>query len=140
MSWIANPLALSPGLEIRTNGKKIIKMEAEKFYYQVDLEIVLKGTDFVFGFINISHIPYTKFEELFRDQVTREKFLFDDSLSYFIEEDLYIKHKEFFDKEIPFTFDFSLFTYSVSLSGDTMDKYKKDYYEELPPKLAKFKG
>jgi hypothetical protein len=110
---------------------KRINME-KKYYYQVYLEVVLKGSDFVFGFINISHIPYKKFEQLFMDQVRDEKFLFDDSLGYFIEEDLYFKNREFFDKEIPFTFDFKLFEYSVTLSGDDLSKLKKNYYEELP--------
>ena len=109
----------------------------ENFYYQVHLEVVLKGADFVFGFINISHIPYRKFEELFMDQVVHETFLFDDSMSYFIEEELYNQHKEYLDREIPFTFDFNLFEYSVSLTGDKMDKYKKDYYEELPALFEK---
>ena len=104
----------------------------KKYYYQVHLEVVLKGADFVFGFINISHIPYSKFEELFLDQVGTERFLFDEGMSYFIEEDLYMRNKEFFDKKIPFTFDFSLFEYSVALTGDDFSKLKKNYYEELP--------
>ncbi len=105
----------------------------ENYYYQVYLEVALRGADYVFGFINISHIPYSKFEELFKPQVTYERCLFDDSLGYMIEEELYNKHKEFFDEEIPFTFDFNLFEYSVSLAGDKLEKYKKDYYEEPPP-------
>lgn len=107
----------------------------KKYYYKVYLEVVKKGADFVFGYINISNIPYSKFEELFRDQVGDERFLFDDSIGYFIEEELYLKHKEYLDKNIPFTFDFTLFEYSVSLAGDEFDKLKKDYYEELPPLL-----
>jgi hypothetical protein len=107
----------------------------KKYYYQVYLEIVLKGADFVFGFINLSHIPYNKFEELFRDQVRHERFLFDDSMGYFIEPELYKKHKEYLDDEVPITFDFSLFDYSVGLSSVEVQKYKKDYYEELPPLL-----
>ena len=105
----------------------------KKYYYQVYLEIVLKGAGFVFGFINISHIPYSKFEELFRDQVRHERFLFDDSMGYFIEAELYKKHKEYLDEEVPIMFDFSLFDYSVGLSSVEVQKYKKDYYEELPP-------
>jgi len=104
----------------------------KKYYYKVHLEVVLKGADFIFGFINISHIPYSKLEELFFDQVVTEKFLFDEGMSYFIEEDLYMKNKVFFDKEIPFTFDFNLFDYSVSLTGDDLSKLKRNYYEELP--------
>lgn len=104
----------------------------KKYYYKVHLEVVLKRADFIFGFINISHIPYSKLEELFFDQVVTEKFLFDEGMSYFIEEDLYMKNKVFFDKEIPFTFDFNLFDYSVSLTGDDLSKLKRNYYEELP--------
>lgn len=109
----------------------------DNYYYQVDLEVVLKNTDYVFGFINISHIPYSKLDELFRSQVTYERFLFDDSLGYIIDQELYNEHKEFFDNEIPFTFDFSLFEYSVGLSGDLIEKYEKHYYEELPPLFDK---
>ncbi|WP_158800589.1 hypothetical protein [Pedobacter sp. L105] len=108
----------------------------KKYYYQVDLTVALTTSEFVFGYINISHIPYFKFMELFKDQVVNEKFLFDDSLSYFIDEELYIKHKEFFDKEIPFAFDFGLFEYSVSLSSVDAQNYQKNYYEELPPLLT----
>lgn len=104
----------------------------KKYYYQVHLEVVLKGAEFIFGFINISHIPYKKFEELFMNQVRTERFLFDEGMSYFIEEDLYMRNKEFFDKKIPFTFDFNLFEYSVALTGDDFSKLKKNYYEELP--------
>src|ERR1700744_4370394 len=107
------------------------------YYYKVDLEIVLKKSDYVFGFINISHIPYSKFDEMFKSQVTYEKFLFDDSLGYIIDEELYNQHKDFLDKEIPFKFDFKLFDYSVSLSGDKIEKYKKDYYTEPPPLFDK---
>lgn len=106
-----------------------------KYYYKVYLEIVLKGEDSIFGYINISNIPYSKLEELFRDQVTDERFLFDDSIGYFIEEALYLEHKTYLDKNIPFTFDFDLFIYSVGLTSVEVDKYKKDYYEELPPLL-----
>ena len=104
----------------------------KKYFYQVDLEVVLKGSDFVFGFINISHIPYIKFEELFFEKVTTERFLFDEGMGYSITEELYSKHKSFLDKEIPFTFDFNLFEYSVTMAGDDISKLKKNYYEELP--------
>ena len=107
----------------------------KKYYYQVHLEVVLNGADFVFGFINISHISYQKFEELFLDQITNERFLFDDGMSYFIERSLYNKHKEFFDNEIPFTFNFDLFEYSVALTGDDYSKLEPTYYTELPPPL-----
>jgi hypothetical protein len=107
-------------------------MEKE-YYYKIYLEVVLKEADFVFGYINISNIPYSKFYELFRDQVTEERFLFDDSIGYFIEKELYLQHKEYLGENIPFTFDFDLFVYSVGLRGVDQQKYKKDYYEELPP-------
>lgn len=112
----------------------------KKYYYQVHLEVVLKGSNFVFGFINISHIPYQKFEELFRDQVTNERFMFDYGMSYFIEKNLYNKNKEFLDNEIPFTFDFDLFEYSVALTGDDYSKLKPYYYDELPPRWVNANG
>jgi len=93
----------------------------------------LLNTNFVFGFINISDIPYKKLEELFKDQFTDEEFLFDETAGYSINQELYNKHKEFFDTKIPFTFDFNLFQYDVGFSGDTMDTYTKDYYDEMPP-------
>jgi hypothetical protein len=62
----------------------------EKYYYQLYLQIVLRGADYVFGYINVSRIPYEKFYELFQDQVTTETFLFDD-VSYFIDTELYQK-------------------------------------------------
>jgi len=105
----------------------------KKYYYKIYLEVVLKGADFVFGFINISHITYQKLEELFKDQVTDERFLFDDSIGYLINKELYKKHKDYLDKEVPFTFDFDLFEYSVGLSSVEEHKYQKDYYDELPP-------
>jgi hypothetical protein len=103
----------------------------EKYYYQVYLE--LWRNDELFGMVNISHIPYIKFEELFKDQITKEKFLWEDIAGYWITEELYHKHKEYLDKEMPFKFDFTLFEYSIGLCGDKMEKYKKDYYDELPP-------
>lgn len=109
--------------------------ESKKCYYQIYLEVALRTESDVFGFINISHIPYSKFEEVFMNQAKEynQKYLFDDSVGYSIDERLYHEYKDFFDAEVPFKFDFSLFEYSVSMAGDTMDKYKKDYYEELPP-------
>ena len=105
----------------------------EKYYYQVYLDVVLRNEEHMFGSINISHIPYKKLEELFLDQVVAERFLFDDAMSYQISEKLYKKNKKFFDEEIFFRFDFDLFEYSVSLTGDLMSKYQPDYYSELPP-------
>ncbi|MEE1946450.1 hypothetical protein VRU48_15100 [Pedobacter sp. KR3-3] len=107
-------------------------MKKEKYYYQVHLEVVLKGADFVFGFINISHIPFEKFEEMFLDQVKQERFLFDEGMGYAIKKKTYLKHKKYLDKEVPFTFDFKLFSYSVHLTGDKLDKLPKWYYEKLP--------
>ena len=105
----------------------------DKYYYIIDLEVSLKGSKYVFGFINISHIPYSKFEELFKDQVTNEHFLFDDVHGYSIDKELYLKHKAFFDKEIPFDFDFNLFEYNVGLAGIKPEEYKPNYYTERPP-------
>ncbi|MDR6197971.1 hypothetical protein QE357_005083 [Siphonobacter sp. BAB-5404] len=47
---------------------------AKKYFYQVNLEVVLKKADFVFGFINISHISYEKLFELLGNQITDERF------------------------------------------------------------------
>jgi hypothetical protein len=107
-------------------------MSKKRYYYKVDLEVSLPNADYVFGYIDISHIPYSKLEELFQDQIKEEQFLFEDR-SYFITENVYKKHKEYLDYEIPFKFDFSIFEYSVGLSGVEIDKYKKDYHENLPP-------
>ena len=40
----------------------------KSLHYQVHLEVNLKGDEFIFGFIDISHISYNKLKELFRDQ------------------------------------------------------------------------
>lgn len=105
----------------------------KKFYYQVDLEVSLIGGEHMFGLINISHIPYKKFEELFKSQIKNERFLFDDSIGYVIDRDVYERHNEYLDKEVPFTFDFDIFNYTVGISSVKVEDYKKDYYEELPP-------
>ncbi|MDT3403736.1 hypothetical protein [Mucilaginibacter terrae] len=107
------------------------------YFYQAYLEIVLVSTNTILGFINISHISYEKFEIIFSNQINNERFLFDDSMSYFIGEDLYKEHKEFLDEAIPFKFNFDLFSYSVSLTGDSMENYVKDYYTELPQPFEK---
>lgn len=109
----------------------------EEHYYVVDLMVSLKTSEFVFGFINISHIPYEKLEEIFEDEITSERFLFDDIGGYIIEEKLYLKHKEFLDKEVGFTFDFSLFDYSVGLSSIEVSKSDKYYHKVLPPFFEK---
>jgi len=103
----------------------------KSLHYQVHLEVNLKGDEFIFGFINISHIPYNKFEELFRDQIGDERFLFDDIPNYQINENLYLLNKEFLDKEIPFTFDFKIFEYNVGFCSTKKDE--KYYHKELPP-------
>lgn len=108
----------------------------KNYYYKVYLEVVLKGADSVFGYINISNIPYSKLEELFKSQFVNERFMFDSVNGYFIEEALYLEHKEYLDKNIPFTFDFNLFDYSVGLTSVEAHKYNKDYYEDLPPLLG----
>jgi hypothetical protein len=107
----------------------------KKIHYLVEMEVALKNSPYVFGFINISHIPYSKLNELFSDQIDKERFLFDDSRGYMIEESLYNNYKDFFDKEIHFTFDFNLFEYSVRLSSATKDKTY--YHEVLPPLFDK---
>ena len=56
-------------------------------------------------------------------------------IGYAINKTLYKKYKKFFDQNVPFKFDFNLFEYSVSFTGDKMTDYKKDYYEDLPPKF-----
>jgi len=107
-------------------------MIEKKYYYQVDLEVALPKSKYVFGFINISHIPYDKLYELFKDQITDEIFLFE-KYNYFITPELYQQHKEYLDKNISFSFDFKLFEYSVGFGRVEVDEYKKDYHEELPP-------
>ncbi len=57
-------------------------MEKDKLYYKVFLEVALVNSRHVFGFINISHIPYEKFQEIFSEQITDERYLFEDSKSY----------------------------------------------------------
>jgi hypothetical protein len=112
-------------------------MKKDELYYIVELEVALKNSKYVFGYVNISHIPYTKFEEIFIDQITNEQFIFDDKGGYIIDEQLYEKYKDFFDKEIQFGFDFNLFEYSVSLSADEKVNYKKNYYDSLPSPFAR---
>jgi hypothetical protein len=107
-------------------------MTEKKYYYKVDLEVARHKSKYVFGFIDISHIPYSKLYELFKDQITDERFLFE-KYNYFITPELYKQHKEYLDKNIPFSFDFKLFEYSVGFGSVEVDKYQKDYHEELPP-------
>jgi len=109
-----------------------------KYYYQVLLEIAIPKDQLVLGFINISHIPYSKFEEVLKDKITEDqRFLFEDTGGYIIDEALYEKHKDFWDKEVSFKFRFDLFQYSVELVSIKKERYTKDYYEELPPFFKK---
>jgi hypothetical protein len=105
----------------------------KKYSYIVNLEVSLIGANEVFGFINISHIPYEKLEELFKGEIENERFLFEDIGGYVIDEPLYFANEQFLKDEIPFTFDFKLFHYSVSLSSLEVNEYVKNYHEELPP-------
>jgi hypothetical protein len=102
--------------------------------YQVDLEVALRASNFIFGFINVSHIPYDKLTDIFQTQMVelQHAFLFQDSAGYIIDEELYRANKEYFDKEIPFGFDFSLFEYSISLSGCYKENYRQNYHKDLP--------
>jgi hypothetical protein len=104
-------------------------------YYQVDLEVALPTSDFIFGFINISHIPYAKLTEIFQGQMLklRHAFLFQDSAGYRLTEEVYRANKSYLDQEIPFKFDFSLFEYSVGFSGCYKENYRQGYHKELPP-------
>jgi hypothetical protein len=104
-------------------------------YYQVDLEVALRTSDVIIGFINISHIPYAKLAEILQAQMLslQHNFLFQDSAGYRIDEALYRANKAYFDQEIPFKFDFSLFEYSIGFSGCYKKEYRQNYYQELPP-------
>ena len=102
-------------------------------HYIVDLQVSLKNSEYIFGFMNISHISYDKLEEIFKEQIGDERFLFDDIGGYIIDEKLYNNHKDFFDKEIPFKIDFNLFEYSVGLSYQNIEEKKIYYHKELPP-------
>ena len=100
-------------------------MNKKQHYFEVTLDVSLKTSDYVFGSINVSHIPYWKLIEIFQDQIAEFKlrpdmehrFLFENLGGYMIGEPLYQKHKEYLDKEIDFTFDFSLFEYSKAYAG-----------------------
>jgi len=103
-----------------------------KYYYQVYLEVSLKNAEKVFGFVNISHIPYSEFEKIFKSQMEDEKTVFDNGVGYYITPELFQIYKDYLMQEIPFTFDFRLFDYAVGISSVKIEEYKKDYYEELP--------
>jgi hypothetical protein len=59
-----------------------------KLYYKVTLDVALIESAYRFGSINISHIPYKKLAEIFKDKITDERYLFDDDKSYFFDQDL----------------------------------------------------
>lgn len=105
---------------------------ASKYYYQVHLEIALKKPNKVIGFINISHIPYEKFEEIFKDQIAKHRKVFQDATGYCISEEIYNEHKEYLDREVSFEFDFKRFDFAVGITQEDAADYKKDYYEKLP--------
>ena len=111
-----------------------MKEEAEH-YYLVELEVSLKTEETIFGYTNISNIPYSKLYEIFKDVITDERFLFDGAISYMIDKKIYLQHKEYLDKAISFIFNFDLFEYRVGLSSIKASEYKKDYHEELPPRF-----
>lgn len=102
------------------------------YIYQVLLEIALKTSDYSFGYINISHISYEKLYQIFHEQIIDERFMFEKN-NYLIDEELFVKHKEFFEREIPFSFDFKLFEYSICLVSVRRSDYRNDYHEDLPP-------
>ena len=108
--------------------------QEKKYYYKVYLQVSLRSEETVTGSINISHIPYSKLEEIFKDEIMEDqRFLFDHAIVYMIDEQLYNKHKDFLDKEISFKFKFDLFEYAVMLTEVKVENYKKDYHEDLPP-------
>lgn len=108
-------------------------------YYQVDLEVALLTSDFIFGSINISHIPYAKLTKIFQAQILelQHRFLFQDSAGYRLNEEIYQANKSYLDQEIPFKFDFNLFEYSVGFSGCYKEDHRKGYHKELPPNWGK---
>jgi len=60
------------------------------------LEIAIPKEQLVLGFVNISHIPYSKFEEVFKDEITEnQRFLFEDTGEHIIHEALYEKYSHF---------------------------------------------
>lgn len=107
--------------------------EIQKFFYQVDLELWSKENERVCTFVNISHIPYSKLQEIFQSQITNERYLFDDVSGYKIDKALFDKHKQYLTDNILCDFDFKLFEYWVSLSGDKIEKIKRSHYTSWPP-------
>lgn len=101
----------------------LINDSAEKMYYKVYLDFGLTTSKYVFGFINISHVPFEKFASVFQSQIPDGESLFSNGEGYIIDEELHIQNKSFFDTEIPFTFDFALFKYSIMLTA----LFAKDY-------------
>jgi hypothetical protein len=111
--------------------------EKQRYFYQVDLELWSKKKERIFTFVNISHIPYIKLREIFENQITDENYLFDDVSGYRINRKLFKKHKKFLKENILCDFDFDLFEYWVSLSGDKIEKLKRTSYTSWPPEYEK---
>ena len=112
-------------------------MKQKEHYFEVALDVSLTTSAYVFGSINISHIPYAKWEEVFHAQIIeyKDRFLFENS-SYQIDEALYQLHEAYLKKEIPFTFDFTLFEYSVGISSIKRADVQKYYHKQLPSFLT----
>jgi len=111
----------------------MIESKQQKFFYQVDLELWSKKTESIFTFVNISHIPYSRLQEIFQSQVINERYLFDEVSGYKIDKALFDEHKNYLNENILCDFDFDLFDYWVSLSGDKVEKIKKTHYNSWPP-------
>jgi hypothetical protein len=105
----------------------------QDYYYQVDLELWSKATKSIFTFVNISHIPYIKLVEIFKDKIGDERYLFDNVAGYQIDLELYNKYKDCFTDNILCDFDFNLYDYWVGLSGDKIGKIKRSHHTSWPP-------
>ncbi len=81
----------------------------EDIIYQVWLEVSLKNSNTVLGFINISQIAMMKFEEIFKPKIKEGRRVFQDATGYVLELEIYEQHKEYLDKALPFVIDFKLF-------------------------------
>ena len=106
-------------------------MKTTKERYVVFLDISLKKSKYIDSSVNISQIPYSELEKLFRNQIRHEKSLFDNSTSYEITKDLFNSNKSFFSEEIPITFNFDLYEYFVSLYSISDDS-DEHCYTTLP--------
>ena len=106
----------------------------KKKYFVVELDVALHTSEYSFGSINISNIPYRKLAEIFQAQLVEfnESFLFEKGLNYMIDEPLYQIHKDYLDKKVPFTFDFTLFQYAVNIASIERSDSKKYYHKQQP--------